>query len=835
MDSNPSKTKASLFDVYLRLRPPPAGQPTSDRFLTVEETSEDAAPTHITLNPPNDNRRRAIEKFAFTEVFEEESTQLDLFQGTGVLPLVEGVLGPQGGEGRDALLATLGVTGSGKSHTILGSRTQRGLTQLALDLLFRSISHNILDPSTNTSLHATVAASDPSEAQVMSAQMFLDTMYGDPSAASRASSRAPTPMVVRTPSSNLQASLQAPLHASLQGLYPSLIGLETRSPKSIRVVTESDPESQARIKTRSQTRCRNQDQNQQDAESNPLVLGPLSYIPSYMQSTLAKAVRYVAKSPQKGESSYIPPTPRRNLLQRPSVLPQSPDISKLTVNADPSAEYSILISMYEVYNDRIFDLLTPAIPGKSAKDFRRRPLLFKSTEQSPDRKVVAGLRKIICGTMKEALMVLEAGLHERRVAGTGSNSVSSRSHGFFCVEVKKRRRGRMVHQWGGSALTIVDLAGSERARDAKTQGATLAEAGKINESLMYLGQCLQMQSDLASSAKPNLVPFRQCKLTELLFSNSFPAHQTSTTTSSQPSHHHHTHHTPPRNPQKAVMIVTADPLGDFNATSQILRYSALAREITVPRIPSVTSTILAQSTASHYFSPRSPPSDTDRSTMEIAALEIARMSEEIDGLRAELLSAHQARLETDAHLESMAERMVELEQEVREECYAEMEGRLQDEISRWKAQWQAEQDRNDEHLDRKLEIYTRSIDAADVETLGNQVGAEEDKENTHSGPGKIDNLQIENERLRREVETLRRELSVKSPSKKSRMPLRESRVGRDRSNTPDTEGDGMEEQFERLSVNGNGNGRGMGERSPTKKVKKLVARKWDLLDEGEML
>ena len=173
----------------------------------------------------------------------------------------------------------------------------------------------------------------------------------------------------------------------------------------------------------------------------------------------------------------------------------------MLVEVDPSAEYAILISMYEVYNDRIFDLLTPASPNKSTKEFRRRPLLFKPTEQSPDRKVVAGLRKIICGTMKEALMVLEAGLHERRVAGTGSNSVSSRSHGFFCVEVKKRRRSRMPGQWGGSALTIVDLAGSERARDAKTQGATLQEAGKINESLMYLGQCLQMQSDLGSSTK----------------------------------------------------------------------------------------------------------------------------------------------------------------------------------------------------------------------------------------------------------------------------------------------------------------------------------------------
>jgi hypothetical protein len=175
------------------------------------------------------------------------------------------------------------------------------------------------------------------------------------------------------------------------------------------------------------------------------------------------------------------------------------------MSCDPSAEYAVVISMYEVYNDRIFDLLTPPIKSAATKEYRRRPLLFKPTEASPDRKVVAGLRKVICGTLHQALMVLEAGLHERRVAGTGSNSASSRSHGFFCVEVKKRTKGGRKHgaeePWTGSALTVVDLAGSERARDAKTAGATLAEAGKINESLMYLGQCLQMQSDAANKDK----------------------------------------------------------------------------------------------------------------------------------------------------------------------------------------------------------------------------------------------------------------------------------------------------------------------------------------------
>lgn len=208
----------------------------------------------------------------------------------------------------------------------------------------------------------------------------------------------------------------------------------------------------------------------------------------------------VTEQSLKGDHGIVPTTPRRNLAQ-PSVLPQLPDISAVNISCDPSAEYAVVVSMYEVHNDRIYDLLTPATKMAATKEFRRRPLLFKSTELSPDRKVVAGLRKVVCTTFTEAITVLEAGLLERRVAGTGSNSVSSRSHGFFCFEIKKRVRGRRPGSWIGSKLTIVDLAGSERAREAKTQGATLVEAGKINESLMYLGQCLQTQSEASSSSK----------------------------------------------------------------------------------------------------------------------------------------------------------------------------------------------------------------------------------------------------------------------------------------------------------------------------------------------
>ncbi|RKF80876.1 Kinesin-like motor protein 9 [Golovinomyces cichoracearum] len=706
-----STTQSALFQVFLRLRPPHSTLvpnkclSSPERILSVEEpSSPSTSPSYVTLIPPNDNRRRAVEKFAFTHIFKEEANQLDVFHGTGVLPLIEGALGINEHEGRDGLLATLGVTGSGKTHTILGSRTQRGLIQLALDVLFRSISKNLLTTTNDNSLLASVADADASEAQVMSAQAFMDMMSNEPSNAPRVGSRAPTPVI--------------------------------------------------------------------------------------------------------GESNFNSTTPRRNMLW--TSIPSLPDISNVSAQFDPNAEYAILISMYEVYNDRIFDLLTPASPLKSSKDFRRRPLLYKNTEQSPHRKVVAGLRKVLCGTIKEALFTLETGLHERQVAGTGSNSVSSRSHGFFSVEIKKKIKNLSPVQWRGSSLTVVDLAGSERARDAKTQGSTLAEAGKINESLMYLGQCLQIQSDVANSSKPNLVPFRQCKLTELLFSNCFPNPNNNISTSS-------TH----RNPQKAIMIVMADPMGDFNATSQMLRYSALAREVTVPRIPSVTSTILTPVNTSRNFEPTRPvsgrksPCESERETMEIAALEISRMSQEIDNLRSKLQIEIECRIAVEAQNELLSSRMSELEAEIREECYQEMEEKMKTEMRRWKATWAMEEDLKDEHLDRKLEIYTRTVTAFSIEQEDREEKEiEGNKENIYCA--KRDELVMENERLRKEVTNLTREIQGISPTKGKRLPLRGSRALATMNDT----------EFQKCSIDRTNGIEQDLDSSPIKKTRPSVPRKW---------
>ncbi|PKY08529.1 kinesin-like protein [Aspergillus campestris IBT 28561] len=721
---------ASLFQVYLRLRPPgPQHQDhQTERCMTIDtpETRDsqldgqapNAGPTHITLQPPSDTRKRAVEKFGFTKVFDESASQLNVFGETGIDSLVKGVLQ----EGRDGLIATLGVTGSGKSHTILGSKTQRGLTQMSLDVIFRSLESTIKPPDNSISpfLLASVSASDPSEAQIFSAQTFLEAVYTDPSERGR-NSRAQTPM---------------------------------SSGRANTPMTDPTP-----------------------------------------------AINF----------------PRRNLPPRPGALPKSPDVSHLTLELNPNSEYIVLVSMYEVYNDRIFDLLSPAIvPGQGStvsrqganmqqKD-RRKHLFFKSTEGSPDRKLVAGLRKIACSTYEEALAILEIGLTERRVTGTNSNSVSSRSHGFFCLEVKRRMRSKRTGEetWIGNTLTVADLAGSERARTAKTGGSTLAEAGKINESLMYLGQCLQMQSSIQDGNKTAVVPFRQCKLTELLFSNSFPSPGQAAGLN--------------RHPQKALMIVTADPLGDYNATSQILRYSALAREVAVPRAPSIAESIGSNSLAT--ASGRNSPDLTTAEELERATAEVKRLAEENEGLAMRLAEEEVMKAELELRLKASEETCIMIEQDVREECWAEMDERMEEERKKWQTALDEQAGHNNEHLDKKIELLSRGFHVHE-----DPASSEDDR---------VNDLEFENDQLRSKIAALERELNCRSPTKKPKPKnvLESSR----NSNILGRESD-IEvalQRMDQLKLADSMFSPAQPTKSPGKKPRKMATRKWDLAPEEDI-
>ncbi|KAK9850875.1 hypothetical protein MYU51_011493 [Penicillium brevicompactum] len=806
----PKQPQTSLFQVFLRLRPPMTQKTDeSGRFLTVEppeallEETEIVAPgsTHITLQPPNDTRKRAVERFGFTKVFEESASQLDVFHDTGMEPIIRGVLK----ENRDGLVATLGVSGSGKSHTILGSKTQRGMTQMALDVIFRSLEPTIKtdDGSITPVMMASLATADASEAQLFSAQTFLEAVYGEPTGrSSRAQTpmspgRANTPLMVRT-NPTLNSPLESPtLRHHKPGSSLPRPKSQPGTPHKVAITGIASPKGADRAGIY-------QISTANSGWSTSGFANPLPYTHSNIfESQPAKSRLFVFKEPTPALNF-----PRRHPRERPDALPRLPDMSHLTVEMDAKSDYVVLVSMYEVYNDRIFDLLSPAIVtgqgntmsrGNNQKD-RRRPLLFKPTEGSPDRKLVAGLRKIACGSYEEALAILDVGLTERKVTGTGMNSVSSRSHGFFSIEVKKRTYSKRTgeHSWVGNALTVVDLAGSERARTAKAAGATLAEAGKINESLMYLGQCLQMQSNIQDGMKTALVPYRQCKLTELLFSNSFPS-------SSQMSRGQY--------PQKAIMIVTADPLGDFNATSQILRYSALAREVTVARAPSVCESIMSTASSSHRsVSGRSSHHVESTEELERAAAEINRLTRDCHALAVKLAEEEIARSEVELRLQAVEDRCLMVEQDVREECWAEMDEKMEEERKRWQTAWDEQIGRNDEHIDKKVELVSRGFQ------IFEDSGSNE----------RVEELEQENDELRRKLVALEREMLSQSPTRKPRT----KNAAPARSNlSRESDIENALQRMDQLKLADTMFAPPPPNASPMKKTRKIGTRKWDLAPE----
>ncbi|EDV40552.1 uncharacterized protein Dana_GF10567 [Drosophila ananassae] len=97
--------------------------------------------TTICLNPQDqllhhkqqNSGQREIQ-YIFKHVFQPDASQQDVY-GSVAQPLVENLL-----RGRNSLLFTYGVTGSGKTYTMTGNLRHRGVMPRCLDVLFRTIS-----------------------------------------------------------------------------------------------------------------------------------------------------------------------------------------------------------------------------------------------------------------------------------------------------------------------------------------------------------------------------------------------------------------------------------------------------------------------------------------------------------------------------------------------------------------------------------------------------------------------------------------------------------------------------------------------------------------------
>ncbi|CAM9642440.1 unnamed protein product, partial [Chrysoparadoxa australica] len=162
-------------------------------------------------------------------------------------------------------------------------------------------------------------------------------------------------------------------------------------------------------------------------------------------------------------------------------------------------DYSFQISMLEIYNETVRDLLV--------QDSKVAPKL--EIRQQNNSIVVPGLTEVAVDGMDEVMAQLAAGKLNRAVGSHDMNEHSSRSHMIFSVKVlgHNKHTGARVR----SKLHLIDLAGSERISKTDAVGDRLKEAQNINRSLSALGDVIA-----ALSNKQGHVPFRNSKLTYLL-------------------------------------------------------------------------------------------------------------------------------------------------------------------------------------------------------------------------------------------------------------------------------------------------------------------------------
>ncbi|KAL1833550.1 hypothetical protein ACET3Z_003201 [Daucus carota] len=161
--------------------------------------------------------------------------------------------------------------------------------------------------------------------------------------------------------------------------------------------------------------------------------------------------------------------------------------------------YNISVSVLEVYNEQIRDLLATS-PSSKKLEIKQAP---EGSHHIP------GIVEAKVENIKEVWNVLQAGSSARAVGSNNVNEHSSRSHCMLCIMVKSKNL--MNGECTKSKLWLVDLAGSERLAKTDVQGDRLKEAQNINRSLSALGDVIS-----ALANKSNHIPYRNSKLTHLL-------------------------------------------------------------------------------------------------------------------------------------------------------------------------------------------------------------------------------------------------------------------------------------------------------------------------------
>lgn len=167
-------------------------------------------------------------------------------------------------------------------------------------------------------------------------------------------------------------------------------------------------------------------------------------------------------------------------------------------HSDEHIEFLVKVSIVEIYNERIRDLLDPRRDNLRIHEDRARGVFIGEVTES----------YVQCE--QEIFDAMRAGHYNRAMAVTNMNEHSSRSHLIFMLTLEQKNTIDRTLKVG--KLHLVDLAGCEKVSKTGASGDRLDEAKNINKSLSALGNVINALTD----KKYTHVPYRDSKLTRVL-------------------------------------------------------------------------------------------------------------------------------------------------------------------------------------------------------------------------------------------------------------------------------------------------------------------------------
>ena len=191
------------------------------------------------------------------------------------------------------------------------------------------------------------------------------------------------------------------------------------------------------------------------------------------------------------------------------------------MNATDMNHISLHLSVLEIYNETLFDLLAGDRTFAATLSFgSTAPVSSMSVQpklsivDTPNGILIPGLVQMPLLSEEDAYQLLLGAHNNRVIAEHSMNRKSSRSHVIYIYYVTRTisRSLDSDPEVIQSKLHLVDLAGSERVEKTGSEGKLVKEANHINKSLTFLEQVVIA----LTQTKRDHIPYRQSKLTYCL-------------------------------------------------------------------------------------------------------------------------------------------------------------------------------------------------------------------------------------------------------------------------------------------------------------------------------